>query len=45
MDPQWVDVDWDPGRHYTVPWQWGTVGVAVNTKSYGGDINTSADLL
>lgn len=42
MDPAWVDVDWDPGRHYTVPWQWGTTGVVVNTKYYQGDIDTSA---
>ena len=42
MDPQWVDVEWDPGRHYTVPWQWGTTGVAVNVDHYDGDINTSA---
>lgn len=39
---RWVDVPWDPGRHYTVPWQWGTTGVAVNKKAYSGDINTSA---
>jgi len=42
MDPVWVDVEWDMGRHYTVPWQWGTTGVVVNTKYYDGDINTSA---
>ena len=42
MDPQWVDVDWDPGRHYTVPWQWGSVGMMVDTSVYSGDINTSA---
>ena len=42
VDPQWVDVDWDPGRHYTVPWQWGSTGVVVNTKYYDGDIDTSA---
>ena len=42
VDPTWVDVAWDPGRHYTVPWQWGTTGVVVNTKYYDGDINTSA---
>lgn len=38
----WRDVDWDPGRHYTVPWQWGSVGVMVDTAVYSGDINTSA---
>ena len=42
VDPRWVDVDWDPGRRYTVPWQWGTTGVVVNTKYYKGDIDTSA---
>jgi len=38
----WVDVEWDQGRRYTVPWQWGSTGVVVNTKYYKGDINTSA---
>lgn len=38
---EFVNVDWDPGRHYTVPWQWGSTGVVVNTKYYDGDINTS----
>lgn len=42
VDPVWIDVPWDEGRHYTVPWQWGTTGVAVNTKYYDGDIDTSA---
>ncbi len=40
--PQWRDPSWDPGRHYSVPWQWGTVGIAVDTEFYKGDINTSA---
>ncbi len=39
--PEWVDVPWDQGRKYTIPWQWGTTGVAVNTSVYGGDPNTS----
>jgi len=39
--PQWVNVDWDQGRAYTIPWQWGTTGVAVNTSVYSGDVNTS----
>ena len=45
IDPRWVDVDWDMGRTHTVPWQWGTTGVAVNTSVYSGDINTSAIFL
>ena len=39
---RWRDVDWDPERRHTVPWQWGTTGVAVNTSAYDGDIDTSA---
>lgn len=42
---EWVDVPWDPGRNYTVPWQWGSTGVAVNSDAYSGDINTSAIFL
>ena len=34
--------EWDPGRRYTVPWQWGSVGMIVDTSVYSGDINTSA---
>ena len=41
----WVDVALDPGRHYSVPWQWGTTGVTVNTSVYKGDLNTSAIFL
>lgn len=43
--PEWQDVSWDPGRKFTVPWQWGSTGIAVNTKIYSGDINTSAVFL
>lgn len=42
VDERWVNVDWDQGRHFTVPWQWGSTGVVVNTKFYKGDINTAA---
>ena len=34
--PEWVDSDCDPGRQYSVPWQWGTIGVVVNTDSLQG---------
>jgi spermidine/putrescine transport system substrate-binding protein len=45
VDERWVNVDWDPGRRYSVPWQWGTTGVIVDTSVYKGDINTSAIFL
>jgi spermidine/putrescine transport system substrate-binding protein len=41
IDPKWVDVPFDPGRHYTIPWQWGTTGILINKKYYKGDVNTS----
>lgn len=42
VDERWVNVSWDPGRHYSVPWQWGMTGPVVATSVYKGDINTSA---
>lgn len=40
--PEWQNVDWDPGRKHSIPWQWGSVGISVNTSVYSGDPNTSA---
>jgi spermidine/putrescine transport system substrate-binding protein len=45
VEAKWVDVPFDPGRHYTVPWQWGTTGVAVNKSVYSGDVDTSSIFL
>jgi spermidine/putrescine transport system substrate-binding protein len=41
VDEKWVNVDWDPGRKFSVPWQWGLTGVVVDTSVYKGDINTN----
>ncbi|SHE65200.1 spermidine/putrescine transport system substrate-binding protein [Loktanella atrilutea] len=43
--PQWVDVAFDPGRKFSIPWQIGATGIAVNSDAYDGDINTSAIFL
>lgn len=40
VDPKWVDVYWDPGRKYSVPYQWGTTSFTVDSEVYDGDINT-----
>jgi len=40
LDKRWIDVYWDPGRKYSVPWQWGTTAFAVNTAKFDGDIDT-----
>jgi spermidine/putrescine transport system substrate-binding protein len=39
--PEWRDVPWDPGRTFTVPWQWGTTGVSVNQAVYPGNPHTA----
>ena len=44
IDPRLVDIYWDHGRHYTVPWQFGTTAFDVNTDKYKGDIDTLAIL-
>jgi spermidine/putrescine transport system substrate-binding protein len=44
VDERWVDVYWDPGRKYSIPYQWGTTSFTVNTEAYGGDIDTLAIL-
>jgi spermidine/putrescine transport system substrate-binding protein len=40
VDPSWVHVYWDDGRHYTAPWQWGTTSFSVDGSVYSGDIDT-----
>ncbi len=44
VEDRWVGVYWDPGRKYSVPWQWGTTSFTVNTAVYDGDIDTLAIL-
>jgi spermidine/putrescine transport system substrate-binding protein len=44
MTAKWIDVYFDPGREYTVPYQWGTTGFMVDTAVYNGDIDTLAIL-
>ncbi|HSF94460.1 MAG TPA: extracellular solute-binding protein, partial [Thermohalobaculum sp.] len=39
---EWANPSWDPGRRYSAPWQWGSVGVVVDTEVYSGDIDTAA---
>ncbi len=29
------------GATYTIPWQWGSTGISVDTSVYKGDPNTS----
>ncbi|MFN4157774.1 MAG: extracellular solute-binding protein [Gemmobacter sp.] len=38
--PQWLDVPFDPGRQYSIPYQWGSTSFAVNRDVYQGDISS-----
>jgi spermidine/putrescine transport system substrate-binding protein len=44
VKPQFVDIYWDNGRNYSVPWQVGTTDFAVNTDKFKGNIDTLAIL-
>ena len=44
IEEQWLDVDFDPGRKSSIPYQYGTTGFMVNRDSYKGDIGTLAIL-
>jgi spermidine/putrescine transport system substrate-binding protein len=45
IDPRWIGVPFDPGRHFTAPWQWGSVGMLVDTRAYAGNTDTAALVL
>jgi len=40
MKPELIDVYFDPGRHYSIPYQVGTTSFMVDTSIYDGDIDT-----
>ena len=41
IEQQWLDVDFDPGRKHSIPYQWGSTSFAVNRDVYKGDISTT----
>ena len=42
IEPQWVDVPFDPGRMHSIPYQWGSTSFSVNRDVYAGDINDTS---
>lgn len=40
IKPELIDVYFDPGRQYSVPYQFGTTSFMVDTQVFDGDINT-----
>lgn len=41
VEPQWMDVAFDPGRQHSIPYQWGSTSFSVNRDVYPGNINTT----
>jgi spermidine/putrescine-binding protein len=45
LDREFVETDYDPGNRYTVPWQWGTVGIGYNRRRVpGGTVDSWASV-
>ena len=40
LDPRWVNLSFDPGRMYSVPYAWGTASLAVNSRVTGVEVNS-----
>ena len=38
---EWANPAFDPGRTHSIPYQWGSTSLSVNTEDYDGDINTT----
>ncbi|MEM8694109.1 MAG: extracellular solute-binding protein [Pseudomonadota bacterium] len=41
IEEQWLNVDFDPGRMHSIPYQWGSTSFAVNREVYAEDIDTT----
>jgi spermidine/putrescine transport system substrate-binding protein len=40
MKPEFVDIYWDSGRNYSVPWQFGMTTYSIDTAKYKGPIDS-----
>ena len=45
LDREFVETDYDPGNRYSIPWQWGTVGIGYNRlRVPGGTVDSWASV-
>jgi len=44
VDPAFLDLDFDPGNRYTIPYQWGTMGIGYNVERVGFEITSWSDM-
>lgn len=40
IQDQWMDVDFDPGRKSSIPYQWGSTSFSVNKEVYDGPLDS-----
>jgi putrescine transport system substrate-binding protein len=40
LDKEFVETDYDPGNRYSIPWQWGTVGIGYNRQRMPGKVDS-----
>jgi spermidine/putrescine transport system substrate-binding protein len=38
LEQRFVEAEYDPGNRYSVPWAWGTTGLAYSKSQIGGDV-------
>jgi spermidine/putrescine transport system substrate-binding protein len=44
LDPEFMDLDFDPGNLYSVPYQWGTLGIGYNVERVGREVTSWRDM-
>ncbi|MBP0017488.1 MAG: spermidine/putrescine ABC transporter substrate-binding protein [Cyanobacteria bacterium SBLK] len=44
IDDTFIDTVFDPGNKYSIPYQWGTVGIAYDVEETGKEINSWKDI-
>jgi spermidine/putrescine transport system substrate-binding protein len=44
VDDKFLDPPFDPGNQYSVPYQWGTMGLGYNIKKTRGELHSWADI-
>lgn len=44
LDPTFLDLDYDPGNRYSVPYQWGTLGIGYHVGRVGFEVTSWMDM-
>jgi spermidine/putrescine-binding protein len=40
LEPRFAEAEYDPGNRFSVPWAWGTTGLAYSKSQIGGDVTS-----